>query len=107
MLGHDYLEILDEAIKNNPNHPLQDLCYALGEESRVQILDLLLTRSEVTCKDLERIFNFSGSTAYHHLTLLVRVGAVKIRNEGKTIYYSLNRKYFDMMSTMMKKYTSH
>lgn len=107
LLGHDYLEILDEAIKNNPNHPLQDLCYALGEESRVQILDLLLTRSEVTCKDLERIFNFSGSTAYHHLTLLVRVGAVKIRTEGKTIYYSLNRKYFDMMSTMMKKYTSH
>lgn len=81
-------------------------CSALSETSRVQILELLSVRDEVTCKDLEKVFNFSGSTAYHHITLLTRVGAVKIRNVGKTIYYSLNRKYFDTMRNALEKFSS-
>ena len=36
--------------------PLEDLCGALSETSRIQILKLLLERKEVTCKDLEKIF---------------------------------------------------
>ena len=65
-----------------------------------------MERKEVTCKDLEKTFNFSGSTAYHHITILTKIGAVKIRNEGKTIFYSLNRKYFDMMRAQLKVFSN-
>ena len=73
-----------------------DLCSlgtALCEESRIKILKFLLEREEVTCKDLEKEFSFSGSTAYHHINIMTKSGLVKTRNEGKTILYSINAKY--------------
>lgn len=106
LLGYDYVSIISKIINDKKSHTLEALCAALGETSRIQILNLLLERSELTCKDLEKHFNFSGSTAYHHITLLSRVGAVKIRNEGKTIFYSLNRKYFDDMIDLLKKFSN-
>lgn len=106
LFGYDYCSIINQIIDSNKKPPLQDLCSALSEESRVQILNLLLERKEVTCKDLEKHFNFSGSTAYHHISLLTKAGAVKIRNEGKTIFYSLNRKHFDMMRAQLKVFSN-
>ncbi|MBE6693918.1 MAG: helix-turn-helix transcriptional regulator [Ruminococcaceae bacterium] len=106
LLGHDYVSIIDAIIKDKNHPPLEDLCDALSEKSRVQILNLLLERTEVTCKDLEKVFNFSGSTAYHHITLLTRIGAVEVRKEGKTIYYRLNKNYFDTMIAQLKVFSN-
>lgn len=106
LLGYDYISIINAIAEAPKLQPLEDLCAALGETSRMQILELLLEREAVTCKDLEKIFNFTGSTAYHHITMLTKIGAVKIRNEGKTIYYSLNRKYFDMMRSRLKVFSN-
>lgn len=89
LLGFDYVSIISALVKSQKKQPLEELCGALGETSRMQILNLLLERKEVTCKDLEKFFNFSGSTAYHHISLLTKAGAVKVRNEGKTIYYGI------------------
>ena len=106
LLGYDYVSIIDALVKAQKKQPLEELCGALSETSRMQILHLLLGRKEVTCKDLEKHFNFSGSTAYHHISLLTKAGAVKVRNEGKTIYYSLNRKYFDMIREQLKEFSN-
>ncbi len=106
LLGCDYVSVISEIAESQKTRPLEDLCGALGDTSRIQILKLLLERQEVTCKDLEKTFNFSGSTAYHHITILTKIGAVKIRNEGKTIFYSLNRTYFDMMRERLKVFSN-
>ena len=105
LLGCDYQSVIDFA-KNRKDLSLLDFGNAFCEESRVKILELLLERSEVTCKDLEKIFSFSGSTAYHHITMMTKIGVVKTRNEGKTILYSLNRKYFDAIIDVLSKYSS-
>ena len=107
LLGVDYTSIISALVKTQKKQPLEELCGALGETSRMQILNLLLERKEVTCKDLEKFFNFSGSTAYHHISLLTKAGAVKVRNEGKTIYYSLNRRYFDAMISQLKSFSNN
>ena len=105
LLGCDYVSIISALVKTEKKQPLEVICSALSETSRVQILNLLLERKEVTCKDLEKHFNFSGSTAYHHISLLTKAGAVKVRNEGKTIYYSIDRKYFNMLIEQLKAYS--
>ena len=105
LLGCDYVSIISALVKTEKKQPLEVICSALSETSRVQILDLLLERKEVTCKDLEKHFNFSGSTAYHHISLLTKAGAVKVRNEGKTIYYSIDRKYLNMLREQLKAYS--
>ena len=105
LLGFDYVSIISALVKAQKKQPLEDLCGALSETSRIQILRLLLERKEVTCKDLEKVFNFSGSTAYHHISLLTKAGAVKARNEGKTIYYSIDKKYFNILREQLKVFS--
>lgn len=106
MLGIDYLESVEDTLNRESCVKLDEFSNALSEESRVKMLDLMLENGEITCKDLERIFNFSGSTAYHHLTILMRYGAIKTRNEGKTILYSINTKNFDAAIEQLAKYSS-
>ena len=92
LLGYRYLENYSE--ENAATVP--SLCTfgnALCEESRVKILKFIIERGEVTCKDLERNFSISGSTAYHHITVMTKARLIKTRNEGKTILYSLNKKF--------------
>lgn len=105
LLGVDYVSIVSALVKAQKKQPLEVICSALSETSRVQILNLLLERKEVTCKDLEKHFNFSGSTAYHHISLLTKAGAVKVRNEGKTIYYSIDKKYFNLLREQLKAFS--
>lgn len=107
LLGFDYVSIISALVKAKKKHSLADLCGVLSETSRIEILKLLLERKEVTCKDLKRIFNFSGSTAYHHLSLLTKIGAINVRNEKKIIYYSLNKKYFDNMISQLKVFANN
>lgn len=106
LLGYDYRSILN-AISQAQKHPIYEMCNALSDENRLRMLDLICEQGEVTCKDLEKKLEISGSTTYHHITLLTRAGAVKIRNEGKTIYYSINKKYFDTIQNHIKKYSSN
>lgn len=106
VLGCDYRKSL-EYRKNPAKLPqANSLGIVLEEESRVRMLDLLLERGELTCKDFEKLFNFSGSTAYHHLTIMLRHGALKTRNQGKTVLYSINREFFDNAGIVIARYGS-
>ena len=106
LLGYKYLSTLKIIKDQKKDVELQGLGSALCEESRVKILELLLEREEVTCKDLEKLFSFSGSTAYHHMTMMVKNGLVKTRNEGKTIFYSINNAYFSAVIGVLSKFAN-
>ena len=106
LLGYDYLTTIRQILKAPPKPALDSLCAALSEVSRLQILHMLLEKPEITCKELERVFSFSGSTAYHHLSILTKSGALKLRNEGKIIYYSLNRPFFDCIIDQLKIFSN-
>lgn len=93
LLGCNYITVINTK-KNNENDPdLYKLGVALCDKSRAQIFTFMVEHQEITRKDLEKNFNFSGSTAYHHLIIMTRAGLVKTHNKGKIIYYSLNKKY--------------
>jgi DNA-binding transcriptional ArsR family regulator len=107
IMGVDYLKAIGfiKTLREDVN--LRDFSNALSDENRIKIVDMLLEREEIICKDLERIFDFSGSTAYHHITILTKAGVLKTRNDKKTILYSLNRKYFDNVIQALRKYSSY
>ena len=96
VLGNKYEQSSEQKNKKIQSD-IEGFCYALGEKNRIEILRLLKECGEVTCKDLERHFHFSGSTAYHHILILSRVGIVKTRNQGKTIFYSINKGHMRQM----------
>ena len=104
MLGSTYLNSIEYIRKNELNVKLSDFCLALSDENRVQILNFVYENGEVSCKELEREFGLSSSTAYHHLSSMMKCGVFKTRNIKKTIYYSINDKYFGTMIKLFSKY---
>ena len=104
LLGIDYRKTVEEAASRKNDVSLDDFGAAVSEKNRVKMLDLMMEKGEITCKDLEREFNFSGSTAYHHLTILIKGGVVKTRNEGKTILYSINANQLLAVIDVLNKY---
>lgn len=106
LLGDEYAVGIEATANRKSSVKLDEFGSALSEENRVKMLDLMLERGEISCKDLERIFNFSGSTAYHHLTILMKSGVIKTRNEGKTILYSVNAECFNVVIDILSKYSA-
>lgn len=77
---------------------------AVSEKNRVGIINALLERDKMPIKDVEKMFEMSTTNAYYHLNILTKAGVINIRNQGRTILYSLNRKYFDNLIEVLKKY---
>ena len=107
LMGCEYVSMIN-AVKNaKPRADLYGLGTALGDENRVKILQFINENREITCKDLEKAFSFSGSTAYHHISIMTKSGLVQTRNEGKTLLYSINKNYvadiINILNKLLKK----
>lgn len=105
ILGDGYVGGIQAVKKTKKIIKLHEFGSAVSELNRVNILDFILEKGEVSCKDLEQRFNFTGSTAYHHLMMLMRFGVIKSRSEGKTVFYSIDNKYFDTVIKLLYKYS--
>ena len=64
---------------------------ALAEETRQEILDLLL-EDEMNVTDICDKFNCTQPTISHHLQILKNCDLVDTRRSGKMIYYYVNKK---------------
>lgn len=63
---------------------------ALGDPTRLKIVEMLAERGETcVCKIVER-FGLSQSAISHHMAALKNAGLVNGRREGQWIHYSLN-----------------
>jgi ArsR family transcriptional regulator len=62
---------------------------ALGDENRLQILDLLRGGERCACIVLEDL-QITQSTLSHHMKILCDAGVVKGRKEGKWVHYSID-----------------
>lgn len=102
--GYDYASSLERLQKKKVNVKLNELGMALCEENRIKILEYILEKGAATCKEMERQFSFSGSTAYHHLTTMTKYGVLKTYSEGKTVYYSINQKYFKKAIEVLQRF---
>ena len=65
------------------------ICKAIGDNNRLQIIDMLSGGEKCACKLLER-FEITQPTLSHHMKILCDCGLVNVRKEGKWSHYSLN-----------------
>ena len=79
---------------------------ALGDETRLAIVQMLSDGEKCGCKLLERCA-ITQPTLSHHMKILVESGLVNDRKEGKWHRYSLNtaalREYADFLGTLISK----
>lgn len=71
------------------------LCFkALGDETRVKIVEMLKGGTMCACKILEH-FNISQPTLSYHMKLLCGCSLVSVEKVGTWNHYSLNREVFE------------
>jgi ArsR family transcriptional regulator len=74
---------------------------ALGDETRLRILKLLLKRELCVC-ELEAALDLPQSKVSRHLTVLRSLGLVKDRREGIWIFYSLFKPQNDFEKSVIQ-----
>jgi ArsR family transcriptional regulator, arsenate/arsenite/antimonite-responsive transcriptional repressor len=70
---------------------LSDIFKALGDETRLAILALLLEHGELCVCDIEGVIGASQSKTSRHLRYLLHAGLVQDRREGIWMHYSIPR----------------
>lgn len=104
LLGTEYNDYIETLIKADSKFRLDAFGCALSEANRVDILNLMHERDEITIKDIEQSMKISGTNAYYHLTLMSKAGIIKTRNIRRTIYYSIDKHNFSEICAVLAKY---
>lgn len=106
LLGSKYAETI-KGLQDQQCVPELDVFgNALSEKNRIDIIDLILEKEEVTIRDIEQELGFSGTNAYYHLSLMIKANLIKSRNRGRTVIYSINRQAFVAVCDLLSKYAS-
>jgi ArsR family transcriptional regulator len=89
-------------------------CKALGDPTRLRILDLLKARGRTCCElvarderglcacDIERAIGLSQAAVSHHMGLLRRAGLVVAEKRGRWIFYSRNEEAIGGLARLAK-----
>ena len=64
-------------------------CRALADDTRQQILEMLL-EEELCVSDIVAAFDMSQPSISHHLGILRQLNLVTSRKEGKQVFYAAN-----------------
>ena len=79
---------------------IAQLCNALADEARVEIVARLLDGEKCVC-DLTDALETGQSRLSYHLKVLKDAGLVSDRREGRWIHYSLNREAFSEVHDLL------
>jgi ArsR family transcriptional regulator len=71
---------------------------AAAEPIRLEILRIIAAHGELRAKDILPAFDITQPTLSHHMSVLEEVGLVSARREGRSVYYSINKKTFISMN---------
>ena len=105
LLGTDYKDIVTFLSTQQKLPDLESFGNAISETNRINVLNYILSMEEITIKDLEQEFGFTGTNAYYHLSLMIKAGLLKTRNRGRTVLYSINKDYFQRLCEALSKYS--
>jgi len=75
---------------------------AFSDESRIRILNLILTNEEMCISDLELILDYTQTKTSRHLSILKSIGLVKYRKVDQWVYYFINETYIDILKQLFK-----
>lgn len=104
LVGIDYIEYLASISFQKCVSRLDLFGNAIAEKNRVDILNLMLEKEEITRKDLEQELKLTGTNSYYHLNLMIKANIIKTRTFGKNVYYSINKQSIAAVINMLEKY---
>ena len=107
LIGIDYSASIERLKKKRIDIIPEQFGAALSDSNRMKMLEMILEKGECTCRELEKALEIPASTAYHHVSTLERCGVVRARIVRKSMYYSIDRKYFAALMEYFKRFAGH
>ena len=104
LVGINSRDALEKLLQERKAPDLVTLGNAISEQNRIDILNLIYNRKEMTIKEVESALGFTTANAYYHLAILCKAGLLKTRNPGRTVFYSVNEKYFSALCEVFGRY---
>ena len=80
---------------------MAQLCHALSDETRLQLLNLLAEGEQCVC-DLTDALKSSQSRLSFHLKTLKEAGLLQDRREGRWVYYSLDQAALEELTELVQ-----
>ena len=77
------------------------LMKALGEETRLRILNLLLHMGPMTTSDLEFILDFTQTKTSRHLAYLKNAGVITAKKKDQWVLYNIKEEVIDIISQIL------
>jgi len=104
MLGWDYQNRLEDFVTIKKLPELDMFGNVVSERNRVEILNLMKVKGEVSIKDIECELGLTATNAYYHLMLMEKADMLKYRNVGRTMFYSIKKEYFSDLCKLVEVY---
>lgn len=103
-IGLDYEDFTEWRFAINAPVKLDAFGTAISEKNRVDVLDLMLRKGEVTQREIEKELNMTPANSYYHIGLMQKANLIKRRNQGRTILYSINKECLKAAIGALEKY---
>jgi DNA-binding transcriptional ArsR family regulator len=76
---------------------------AVGDPTRIRLLDLLLDRGEATASTLARALPITRQAVSKHLAILERDGFVTAERRGREVHYAVREKRLDQAGAALAR----
>ena len=74
---------------------------ALGDPTRFRMVQEIAAAGELSCGEVAEHFDVSQPTISHHLAILTEAGVLRVRQEGKHRYTSVNEALLQRIATLL------
>lgn len=76
---------------------------SLADTTRLEIVKNLARKKEVSCQNLMKSFSLSQPTLSHHFKKLSDAGILRVRKDGKSHFYSIDKALLKKLGIDIKR----
>lgn len=107
IVGFDCNDYMNFMLNKNFTPDLDVFGNCLSEKNRVEILRLIRRKGEITIRDIEQELGFTGTNAYYHINMMIRNRMVEARYQGRVVFYTINKNYFDSVCNILSDFSNN
>jgi DNA-binding transcriptional ArsR family regulator len=93
IIGYDYMATLDGKLNKRTKFNIDMFGKIISDINRIEVIGMLTSEPELSTSDIAKKLGISINAAYYHLDMMSQEDMLVMRNEGRTVYYRLNRNY--------------
>jgi DNA-binding transcriptional ArsR family regulator len=95
IIGHDYAAGIEERLAGKSRFEVDLFGKIISDKNRIEVISMLTVTPELSTSDIAKNLGISINAAYYHLDMMSQANMLSIRNEGRTVFYRLNRSYIN------------